>query len=446
MIFEAILTRQHPRQIILAPTRYGKSLMIALALLLRVTVYKEKWTIISGKQEQARVILNHLIQHVFDNDLFASQLELEGEPIERLKRERSKNRLTFKRGGEIKVMSANAKSAQSKGQGLLGSGSPNIIIDESSLIPDGVYGQIVRMLGDQPDNCLIELGNPFYRNHFHRSWKNPKYHKIFVDDKQALEEGRYTEDYLDEMRDKTNYQVLYECLFPEESMIDEEGFSTLFQENTLERAKQFVMPFGEKRLGCDIAEGGGDNNALTLRYANYARILGKFKQPDTMKTTGTITDMADKFDLLDQNIFVDSIGVGKGVYDRLTEQHRKVSEVKFSEQADDPTQFANRRAECYWRFSKWLNEGGNLEPSDEWNALLSIKYKVDSSGRIQLMSKDDMRRRGLSSPDVCDSVAITFNRQSVMNKSYEQAKEEREMLKNFDANARKKHGNPYMVR
>lgn len=419
--------------------------MIALALLLRVTCYKEKWTIISGKQEQARVILNHLIQHIFDNEMFSSQLELEGEPIERLKRERSKNRLTFKRGGEIKVMSANAKNTNSRGQGLLGFGSANIILDESSLIPDAIYGQVIRMLGDHTDNCLIELGNPFNRNHFYRSWKDPKYHKIFINDVQALEEGRYTEDYLDEVRDKTNYKVLYECLFPEESMIDEEGYSTLFQERTLERAKQVVMPFGEKRLGCDIAEGGGDNNALVLRYANYARILGKFKQPDTMKTTGTITDMADKFDILDQNIFVDSIGVGKGVYDRLTEQFRKVSEVKFSEQADDPTQFANRRAECYWRFSKWLNEGGNLEPSEEWNALLGIKYKVDSSGRIQLMSKDEMRKRGLSSPDVCDSTAITFNRVSVMNQSYEHLKEERELLKQFDGRQNRRQGNPYMV-
>ena len=38
----------------------------------------------------------------------------------------------------------------------------------------------------------------------------------------------------------------------------------------------------------------------------------------------------------------------------------------------------------------------------------SIKWGIDSRGRIKIESKDDMRKRGLPSPDRADAMAIAF--------------------------------------
>lgn len=225
--------------------------------------------------------------------------------------------------------------------------------------------------------------------------------------------------------------------------MDERGYVQLFPEELVDKAQRIVEPFGERRLGVDVAEGGGDSNALGLRFTNYAKPLLKFRNEDTMMLPGVVIKTMQEQDVFDQNVFMDSIGVGKGAFDRLREQNFAVSEVKFSEKASDDTQFVNKRAENYWRFYKWLVEGGALEPNVEWEMLKFIKYRVDSAGRIVLMPKDDMRKQGLGSPDMTDAIAMTFDRKSVINKSREERIKDKEVLKEFDAFKAKKADKPF---
>ncbi len=159
-----------------------------------------------------------------------------------------------------------------------------------------------------------------------------------------------------------------------------------------------------------------------------------------MATTGQIINKSKELEVFDQNVFVDRLGVGKGVVDRMQEQKYNVFPVAFSEKAEDSTQFANQRAECYWKGYKWLNEGGTLEPDSDWEQLAWIKYKVDSTGRILIISKDDLRKSGYPSPDVADAFVSTFARKNIINKSLEQRREERDLLKNFDAFKKRNKG------
>jgi hypothetical protein len=53
--------------------------------------------------------------------------------------------------------------------------------------------------------------------------------------------------------------------------------------------------------------------------------------------------------------------------------------------------------------------GLSLPDSDSLQAdLVSCGYKFNSSGQLVLESKDDMRRRGIPSPDEADAVALCF--------------------------------------
>jgi hypothetical protein len=429
-IFHAIVFRPKNRVQILCSTQYGKSMTVALACIIVSCIQGELIAVVAPKDEKAKIIMRYYIDHLGDNILFYSQLEKDTK-LERLRMEESKERIGLRNRGGIYVLSAQASNSQKGIEAAMGAGAKIVISDESSLIPDIIESTIFRMIAGQgPDAFYCKIGNPFYRNHFYTSWHDDNYHKIFIDYKKGLQEGRYTEQFIEEAKKKPNFDILFGCVFPPEDMIDEKGYIRLFTTDEIETAKRKVEPFGEQRLGIDMAEGGGDYNAFVIRTANYAGLMLKYRNEDTMLIPGHIIQIHKELEMRDENLFMDTIGVGKGPYDRLCEQRYHPTSVKFSEKADDEVQFANLKAECFWRLKQWINTGGCLDPDDNWNQLLDIKYKVDSSGRIQIISKDDLRREGKASPDIADALAMTFARRAVI--ASKDMKEERETMKQFD--------------
>jgi hypothetical protein len=71
----------------------------------------------------------------------------------------------------------------------------------------------------------------------------------------------------------------------------------------------------------------------------------------------------------------------------------------------------NRRAEMWMKSKEWLEDVGGVQipDSDSLQAdACGPAYKYDSHTRLQLESKDQMRARGVPSPDEWDAVALTF--------------------------------------
>lgn len=406
-IFKIILKRNPKRNIVMCATQYGKSLTVSLGILIRVVVFPEKWAIVAPTEKKAKIIMHYVIQHLFDNPIFYSQLEIT-EPLERLKRERSKERLTFKRGGEIFILSADVRNRQRVGESLMGFGAPNLILDESSLIDDNIYATAKRMIGGHKDNFLLEIGNPFRRNHFLKAWQSDIYNKIKIDWRQGVKEGRFSESFIEEMRKEAFFKILYECEFPEISEIDEQGWSVLLTDKEIESAmEKQVEPVGKKRLGVDIGR-GGNYTVFVLRIDNYAKILEKNKDPDLMTQVGRIKRISEQEGISAENICIDDVGIGGGVTDRLKEQGYKVNAIKEGEKAKNNEKFVNVRAENYWELRKWILEGGALEKNEDWYQLCEIRYKEDSSSRLKIESKEEMKKRGLESPDVADALMLTF--------------------------------------
>lgn len=95
--------------------------------------------------------------------------------------------------------------------------------------------------------------------------------------------------------------------------------------------------------------------------------------------------------------------------DRLAELGHPVMDMQAGGGADDPTRFVNARAEWYWAL-RCMFEAGDLDidPHDDELAaqLSSIRFVYDSRGRIKIESKDDMKARGLPSPDRADAVML----------------------------------------
>lgn len=413
-ILDIILNRQSPdgrkRVHIMTPTRYGKSATVAAGVVVRASTKAERWAIVAGTRDKAQIVMDYCINYSLDDPLIRTQLAVEGS-LERLRRERSRDRLTFLRGGEVRVFSADSRNRQELGNSLMGFGSPNIVEDEAALIDDDIHSKIMRMLGDNRDNFLVKIGNPFKRNHFLKSYQSDDYHKIVINWQQGVEEGRFAPEFIEEMRQQAFFDVFYEVKFPEADSMDEGGWLPLLTDLEIEKA--FVedgQPFGDKRLGVDVAGGGKNYSVVLLRSNNLARKLLKNRDTDTMSLTGAVLNLTEELNVKKEGIFIDKVGVGKGAYDRLAEQLRGVEGVNAGEPPEDKTRFSNLRAEMYWRGREWILRGGKLEKDEDWYQLTQIKYKADSSGRLKIMGKEEMLRSGIDSPDFADAFALTFAR------------------------------------
>ena len=423
ILFDLIFKRMYPRNHVMTYTQYGKSETTSMGVLTRASTFPEKWTIIGANEKKAKIIMNYAIGHIFDNPYTLKRFEIgRDESLERIRRERSKNRITFKlennRIGEMLILSAEAHKQKDFEKALTGFGSPNIVLDDAPLIPNNIYGIVLRMMGGMKDNFLVKIGNPYKRNHFLKSFRNPKYHKFVIDWKQGVKENRITEEFVEEMRDELSpemFGILYDCVFPEADVIDEQGYMPLITEPELDRArtKQEMFHFGQRRVGCDVAGGGKNYSVLLIRSRNYAEVVLKNRNPDTMMLAGQAIEVKKRLGRDETrklaSIYIDKIGIGKGVYDRVLEQTPDVIGVVGGEQATDKLRFFNKKAENYWRLREWILGGGKLQNREDWNQLLDIKYKIMSDRKIKIIGKEELLKMGISSPDVADALANTFN-------------------------------------
>lgn len=413
-IFNSIFARTHNRINIIAATQYGKSDTIAMAVLMRTRVFNEQFAIVAGSKDKAQIIMSRVLQHAFDTPFFYKQLELDANmPLDRLRRERSRDNITFMDGGGIKTFSADTRNPKALDSALTGYGSPNIIEDEASIINDPAQAMIMRMLGGHRDNFLVKIGNPFRRNHFYRSSINSNYHQILIDYQQGLREGRYSDSFIDEMRGEPFFDVLYECKFPDESEILEGGYRRLVTSEYIENASIDYEPAIQSDdtpiLGVDVARGGRNLSVFVVRYpkSNYAKVLEQNHDSDLMNQVQRIIRYMDQLGIPAYKVCVDDVGVGAGVSDALRERGHNITMAREGGSASDG-RYANKRAEIYWQAGLWVKTGGRLLKHDGFYELKEIRYKENHSSKLQIESKADMLKRGVQSPDTADAFALTF--------------------------------------
>lgn len=159
-------------------------------------------------------------------------------------------------------------------------------------------------------------------------------------------------------------------------------------------------------LGVDVARFGNDKSVVVLRKGLYSRVLNVESKIDTVQLAGIVTTVARTHGV--RAIFVDDNGVGAGVTDRLRSVGYEPYPVQFGGKAGS-AHYLNKRAECWGLMKAWLQSGAAI-PNDEklLAELTSPQFSFTASNKLQLERKDDMKKRGLDSPDIADALALTF--------------------------------------
>jgi len=163
-------------------------------------------------------------------------------------------------------------------------------------------------------------------------------------------------------------------------------------------------------IGVDPAISDNDRTAIIRRKGRLVYNLETHYNLNTMELVGLVRRIIDKEHPV--KVCIDCIGIGAGIVDRLLEiGYTQVEGVNVARSANEKDKFKNLRAELWHDMREWLSQElpVQLPDSDELRGdLTGLGYHFDSSGRLQIESKEKAKKRGIRSPDIADAVALTF--------------------------------------
>lgn len=330
-----------------------------------------------------------------------------------------------------KTQKALARTARKENpEALQGFHDPNLMIiaDEASGIPEEIF-EVGEGALSTPGCLVILTGNPtrvegtFYnafgkdrdiwdRYHFDREDLDPTLYP-FIDpqypERMAKKYGR----------DSNVYRVRVKGDFP---TADPDTLIPLWQVEAA--VGRDIQPMADDPLvlGVDVARFGDDESVLTVRHGWNVLAQKAWRQKDTMQVAYETNMVAKECGRVINKqvarIFVDTIGVGGGVADRLRDLGQDTMDVNVSESAACKEEFSRLRDEMYWEMRDAFDSGrisiseeaaypDGSHDSELVNQLASIKYKY-LNGKLKVESKDERKRRGLDSPDRAESLLMTF--------------------------------------
>ena len=160
-------------------------------------------------------------------------------------------------------------------------------------------------------------------------------------------------------------------------------------------------------LGVDVARFGDDRTVITRRQGLQVFPPIVMRGANSIEVARRLMKEID--DHAPEAVFIDGTGgFGGGVADQCRQYGYHIIEVHFNGSPLD-ARFKNCRAEMWFGMATWVKNGGALPPVPEYRAeMTGPRYKHDQGGKLQLEPKEDVKGRGLPSPDLADSLALTF--------------------------------------
>ena len=374
--------------------RFGKT-FLAIATLIDAAISTERenlrFAYVAPYQKQAK-------QVAWD---YLKQFAL---PIHGTVANESETSITFLNGARIRLYGSD------NGQSMRGLFFDGIVCDEIADFRPETWPEIIR---------------PALTDSYHKGWC------LFIGTPKGL--NQFYDLYQYALKDPTWYAGMYRV--DETDILDDE--EVVMARNTMaenQYRREFLCDFGAsmdnalitidkvadsvaikrteadvkgsaKILGVDVARFGSDRSVIQKRKGLAAYEPKIFDDIDNMTLAGMVAQTINEWE--PDAVFIDA-GRGEGVIDRLRQLGYFITEVNFGGKALKPM-YNNKRSEMWDGIRIWLDDGGSLPPNVDLKTDLCVPtYKFDSSNRLQLESKDDIKKRGGRSPDLGDALALTF--------------------------------------
>jgi hypothetical protein len=301
-----------------------------------------------------------------------------------------------------------------------------LVLDESKSIPTGVWDAVEGAMSGVGEAFALATSTPgepsgrFYEIHNRKAgltdWQT--FHITLED---AVTAGRVSPSWATQraLQWGESSAVYLNRVLGEFASSDEDGVIPLaWVEAAIERWHTWESAgkpsVGQRPvIGVDVARSGSDKTVIASRCGDVVEYLESHRLADTMETTGHV---AVKLSEPSAIAVVDVIGIGAGVVDRLREQKLSVVAFNASEHSDrrDRTGelgFLNRRSQAWWHLRELLDPayGATLALPDDDELigdLCAPKWRIGSTGKVQIEAKDEIRKRLGRSPDAGDAVVM----------------------------------------
>lgn len=161
-------------------------------------------------------------------------------------------------------------------------------------------------------------------------------------------------------------------------------------------------------MGVDIARSlFGDRTVYTFRQGRYVYPQITRRNTDLMVTADEVAALIRQHN--PKVVFVDQAGMGAGVSDRLRQLGHNIVGVESAGKSPDRVH-KNRRAYMWGEMAKWFRGEVQIPRDPELVRELSTPKRRfgKNDDRILVESKEDLKARGVASPDLADSLALTF--------------------------------------
>lgn len=296
-----------------------------------------------------------------------------------------------------------------------------LIFDEASAIADKIWEVAEGAMTDEGTEIIwLAFGNPTrnsgrfkecFGKYKHR-WLTYQIDSRDVEGTNKEQLNQWVQDYGE---DSDFVRVRIRGEFPKA------GSTQFIPGDIVEKARKrepYSKVTGARVMGVDVARFGADESVICCRVGRDASSYAwkTLRGVDTMELAARIVDEAKEFK--PDAIFVDEGSMGGGVIDRLNQLRQPVIGVQFGAKsdranADQDAQvvYANKSAEMWGAMREWLRGGSIPDDPDLAEQLTSREYGYvikDGKDAIALEKKSDMAKRGLSSPDRADALALTF--------------------------------------
>lgn len=302
------------------------------------------------------------------------------------------------------------------------------VIDEASGVPELIFEAAEGALST-PNARVLLLGNPtvthgtFYASHHKDRASYTALH--FRSQDSPLVDPQYRARLVRKWGENSNVvRVRADGDFPTQA--DDVLISLELTEPCLTR--ECVPGDGLRKLGVDVARYGADRITLVLRQGRVVDHIKIYAKQDTMQTVGCVVAVLETWQV--EEVDVDVIGLGAGVYDRLVEvmaerRHQglyacTVVAVNVSHAPpEQPVKGEPRprllRDYLWLEMARWLRDESPVFCAEDRQAcedlageLASVKYRLDSDGHIVVEDKESMKKRLGHSPDIADGLGCTF--------------------------------------